>query len=136
MRFEFAQKILFRHCDPAGIVFYPRYFEMINDCIETFLETVLGLPFEELHRSGAVPTVAIDTVFRPPSRLGDDMVLAVAGSGVGCTSLNLEISASCGGETRLDSRCSTLVHVDGAGKPAAWPQEVRDGLAGFQKGLR
>lgn len=135
MRFEFAQKILFRHCDPAGIVFYPRYFEMINDCIEAFFETVLGLPFEELHRSGAVPTVAIDTVFRAPSRLGDDVVLALACTGVGRTSLALEISASCDGETRFDTR-STLVHVDGAGKPAAWPQAVRDGLASFQKGLR
>ncbi|MEL6103010.1 MAG: acyl-CoA thioesterase, partial [Pseudomonadota bacterium] len=28
MSFQFLQKVLFKHCDPAGIVFYPRYFEM------------------------------------------------------------------------------------------------------------
>ncbi|CPO21707.1 4-hydroxybenzoyl CoA thioesterase [Bordetella pertussis] len=27
-------EVRFRHCDPAGIVFYPRYFEMINDFVE------------------------------------------------------------------------------------------------------
>ena len=34
--FKYAIDIGFRHCDPAGIVFYPRYFEMMNDAIEIF----------------------------------------------------------------------------------------------------
>ncbi len=135
MRFEYRQKILFRHCDPAGIVFYPRYFEMINDCVEAFFEAVPGLPFERLHRSGAVPTVAIDTVFKAPSRLGEQVVLALGCRRVGRSSLGLEITATCGGETRFETR-STLVHVDGAGKPVAWPQPVRDRLTRFQKGPR
>ena len=28
--FSHEQRVRFGHCDPAGIVFYPRYFEMIN----------------------------------------------------------------------------------------------------------
>lgn len=40
MLFTFTQKVLFKHCDPAGIVFYPRYFEIINDCIEAFFEQI------------------------------------------------------------------------------------------------
>ena len=32
-RFRQSQEITFRQCDPAGIVFYPRYFEMMNDVI-------------------------------------------------------------------------------------------------------
>ena len=33
---QFATEILvrFQHCDPAGIVFYPRYFEMISQSVE------------------------------------------------------------------------------------------------------
>ncbi len=27
MYFKMRQKTLFRHCDPARIVFYPRYFD-------------------------------------------------------------------------------------------------------------
>ena len=34
MAFVFPQKVRFQHCDPAGIVFYPRYFEMLNTTIE------------------------------------------------------------------------------------------------------
>ena len=57
------QKVLFKHCDPAGIVFYPRYFEMVNDCVEAFFDEALGLPFEDLHDSGAMPTAQIQTKF-------------------------------------------------------------------------
>src|SRR5260370_493059 len=31
-------QVLFRHCDPAGIVFYPRYFEMVNDLVEEWFD--------------------------------------------------------------------------------------------------
>jgi 4-hydroxybenzoyl-CoA thioesterase len=44
MLFSINQKVLFKHCDPAGIVFYPRYFEMINDCVEAFFDEI-GTPF-------------------------------------------------------------------------------------------
>jgi 4-hydroxybenzoyl-CoA thioesterase len=30
MGYHVTQKVLFRHCDPAGIVFFPRYFEMVR----------------------------------------------------------------------------------------------------------
>ena len=57
--FEMTQKILFKHCDPAGIVFFPRYFEMINDCVEEFFAEMLDWPFETLLKTNGVPTVAI-----------------------------------------------------------------------------
>ena len=31
-------EVRFRHFDPAGIVFYPRYFEMINDFVEEWFD--------------------------------------------------------------------------------------------------
>ena len=40
--FTYEEKVLFRHCDPAGIVFFPRYFEMINDCVEYFFADTLN----------------------------------------------------------------------------------------------
>ena len=36
-RFRLTRPVEFNHCDPAGIVFYPRYFEMISATIERFL---------------------------------------------------------------------------------------------------
>ena len=55
--FHYTQKVMFKHCDPAGIVFYPRYFEMMNDVVESFFAECLGLPFERLLVTAGVPTV-------------------------------------------------------------------------------
>jgi len=77
VQFVHAQKVLFRHCDPAGIVFFPRCFEMINDCVEHFFDEYLGLPFEVLLRTQGVPTAEISTRFLAPSRHGDRLVLVL-----------------------------------------------------------
>ena len=33
-----ALPIRFRHCDPAGIVFYPRFIEMAHSVVEDFFD--------------------------------------------------------------------------------------------------
>ena len=42
MSFTTTRKVRFEHCDPAGIVFYPRYFEMINGTVEDWFEEDLA----------------------------------------------------------------------------------------------
>ena len=127
MVFEFQQKVLFKHCDPAGIVFYPRYFEIINDCVEAFFDEVLGWPFETLLKDGGVPTVQIATEFKAPNRHGDWLVLELRVAKLGRTSMSLEIAASTGGEARFEVK-QTLVCVDKTGKPRVWPEAVQDML--------
>ena len=128
MAFTMPQKVLFKHCDPAGIVFYPRYFEMINDAVEAFFDRAVGLPFEEMHRTHGVPTLTIETTFRAPSRHGDHLDIAVAPTRVGGTSVALAIRATCGGETRFENR-QTLVFIDKRTmRPVRWPESVRAAL--------
>ncbi|SNR51297.1 acyl-CoA thioesterase [Puniceibacterium sediminis] len=127
MTFHFTQKVLFKHCDPAGIVFYPRYFEMINDCVEAFFDTALGWPFEEVHKTGAIPTAEISATFRRVSRHGDMLNFALSNSAPGRTSLGLAFAVTCGDELRFEVR-STIVNVDEAGKPLPWPDMIRTKL--------
>lgn len=124
MAYRYTQKILFKYCDPAGIVFFPRYFELINDCIESYFADELGLPFEELMSSAGVPTAQIEARFVAPSRHGDLLVLLVEPQRIGRTSLTLAISARCGEELRFDAT-STLVYVDRSGRPQRWPEALR-----------
>ena len=127
MAFEMQQKVLFRHCDPAGIVFFPRYFEMMNDCVEAFFDTALDCPFERLHAGSAVPTAQIETRFAAPSRHGDRLTLRLRVERVGRTSARYRMTAHCGEALRFDTT-ATLVHVDGTGRPAPWPEPLRQGL--------
>ncbi|NNE51683.1 MAG: acyl-CoA thioesterase [Sulfitobacter sp.] len=124
MRFVMRQKVQFKHCDPAGIVFYPRYFEMINDCVEAFFDVALDVPFEELHRGGGVPTAEISVRFAKPSRHGDRLEIGLTCTHLGHTSLGIEVEATCEGEQRFLSR-STLVLVNEEGRPTRWPDDIR-----------
>ncbi len=124
MSFIFPQKVMFKHCDAAGIVFYPRYFEMMNDCVETFFDEALGWPFEELHKIGGVPTAEISVQFKAASRHGDHLKISLSCVKLGRSSLGLETRAVCGDELRFDAK-STLVFVNLHGKPTAWPEGVR-----------
>ena len=127
MVFEFEQKVLFKHCDPAGIVFYPRYFEIINDCVEAFFDAVLGWPFEVLLKEGGVPTAQIETRFVAPNQHGDRLLLRLKVVRLGRTSMTLKIGATTEGAARFEVK-QTLVCVDSAGKPRAWPEAVREVL--------
>lgn len=109
------------------MVFYPRYFEMINDCVEAFFDAALGHPFETLHISGAVPTARIDTVFTAPSRHGDILEIELRCERLGRSSLDLKITAHCADEVRFKAK-STLVYVDRSGKPRRWPPDLRQAL--------
>jgi 4-hydroxybenzoyl-CoA thioesterase len=125
--FTTQRKVRFQHCDPAGIVFYPRYFEMINSVVEDWFEEIVQRDFNQLHvESGTgVPTAAIDTQFHAPSRLGERLTFELAVQTVGRSSLTLQITAYCGEQKRLTSN-STLVYVDlNSGKPMPWTEAMR-----------
>ena len=123
--FVMEQKVLFKHCDPAGIVFYPRYFEMINDCVEMFFCDALGRPFESMLPEFGVPLVSISAQFLAPSRFGDLLQLALSVSGIGRTSMQFAIRASCGTQTRFETG-GTIVYVAASGVPHPWPPDLRD----------
>ena len=50
MAFVSDKQIRFHHCDPAGIVFYPQYFVLMNELVEDWFDRRLGIPFSDLHR--------------------------------------------------------------------------------------
>lgn len=125
--YSVSQKILFRHCDPAGIVFYPRYFEIINDAVEAFFAGPLDWPFEEMHKDHAAPTVQIEARFDAVSRHGDMMDIGITVVKLGRSSLGLRIAGHCAGELRFTAN-STMVCVDALMKPTPWPPGVRGNL--------
>lgn len=127
MSFVLRQKVMFQHCDPAGIVFYPRYFEMLNAVVEEWFEERMGFPFAAMHGPSnvAVPMRSISVDFLAPSRLGDLLDFRLRHAAPGRTSLSLEIDAACGDELRLACR-GTIVQTDKAdGRPKPWTEELR-----------
>lgn len=135
MVFERTIKVAFQHCDPAGIVFYPRYYEMINQVTEEWFEQWLGASFVDIHinQGDAVPTAKIETEFKKPSKLGDTLLFTLQVTKLGRSSVHLEFTVTCEDELRLTSR-SVIVYVKGEDKkPVSWPQPIRKQLEFFLK---
>lgn len=91
--FERRELVRFGHCDPAGIVFYPRYYEMLNALVEDWITQGLGISYAELlgPRRVGLPTVSLKTEFRRVSRMGDELVQRIAIQRLGRSSLTLNI---------------------------------------------
>ncbi len=66
-----AEKIRFQHIDYAGIVFYPRFLEMLNALVEDWFEQALGNSFAAMHQTHGIPTVDLKVQFKRPARLGE-----------------------------------------------------------------
>ena len=65
------EKIRFQHVDYAGIVFYPRFLEMLNCLVEDWFEEALDRPFSKMHETNGIPTVDLKVQFKKAARLGD-----------------------------------------------------------------
>lgn len=67
------EKIRFQHIDYAGIVFYPRFLEMLNGLIEDWFEEALDRPFSKMHETNGIPTVDLKVQFKKAARLGETL---------------------------------------------------------------
>jgi 4-hydroxybenzoyl-CoA thioesterase len=125
--FTLQQKVRFQHCDPAGIVFYPRYLEMINATVEEWFAQRLGVPFETLHGAlgAAVPTVSMTVEFNAPSRLGDVLEFRLRPTRIGRSSVDLSIETYCGPEKRLSMESTLVFAKTGASESDSWPEDLR-----------
>lgn len=64
-------------CDPAGIVFFPRYFAFCNEATGALFESI-GLPKPLLLKTYDIvgyPIVEVSASFSRPSTFGDDVVI-------------------------------------------------------------
>lgn len=90
MMFTKTEAIRFKHVDFAGIVFYPRFLEMLNDLVEDWFEQALDRPFSKIHdRNQGIPTVDLKVQFKKPARIGDVLtkklwVTKLGGASVSC----------------------------------------------------
>lgn len=87
-------EIMFRHCDPAGIVFYPRYVEMLNDTIEHWFKHYLNVDFNALHleRKLGIPVVSLNVEFKSPGMLGEAITKELSVEKLGRSSVSLKIA--------------------------------------------
>jgi 4-hydroxybenzoyl-CoA thioesterase len=132
MSFTTTTKVRFAHVDAAGIVFYPRYFEMLNGAIEDWFAH-MGLDFGRMHLEEhiGVPTVKLDVTFLTPSGLGDLLTITLTPREIGRSSCALTALFSGEGRERLRAEV-VLVCMDlKAQRSTPWPEALREQMTSY-----
>ena len=130
-------RIKWGDCDPAGIVFYPRYFEMFDHSTVLLIERALGMNKHELYRSydfDGYPVVETRARFLLPMRYCDDVVIETTVTEVRRSSFHLEHRLTKDGALAVEgfeSRVWVVRDPDRPGrlKARAIPAELADRLA-------
>lgn len=131
--FTLSTTVRFADVDSAGIHFYPRYFERVNQTVEEWFEQGLGCSFNTLHhqQKTSVPTVHFNVDFLSPSRLEDRLTYSLRVERIGGASVGLRIKVCCGDDMRVDVR-QTLVMMDmETSRPRPWPDDMRERMSRF-----
>ena len=96
-------RIRFAHVDPAGIVFYARYFEIINMVLEDWFRDGIGHDFGILNERDRVgiPLLHIEADFMKPSFLNDIVEFRLTVEKIGNSSFTINYEGWLGEERRL-----------------------------------
>ena len=111
--FRRTRVVRFGQCDPAGIVYYPRYTELGHELVEEWFREGLGVDFHTLHEEWGqgFPTASLELDFLRPTRYGETRDCALWVTRLGESSLMLALEFACAGEVRVRIR-QRLVNVD------------------------
>lgn len=80
------------HCDPLGIVYYPRYFEFFDACTNSLFE-LAGLPKPQMLKKYAIagiPIVETQARFLVPSSFGETITIETRVVHWGASSFSVE----------------------------------------------
>jgi 4-hydroxybenzoyl-CoA thioesterase len=120
------------HCDPAGIVFNPRFFEFFDASSWMLFETALGVKQQEIASTYGIVGIALVDAranFLRPAKFGDTVEIVSQVSEFRRSSFDVEHRVSIGGETAVEGGETRVWAVRSKGDPdsiaaAAIPQNV------------
>ena len=133
MTFTRQRLIRFSHCDPAGIVYFVNFFDMVGGVVEDWFREAVGLPFQEMHleRRVGFPIVNTGCEFFRPARLGDTLALELAIAKLGRSSIEFVVRGSVGGEEKFLARHKVAMVSLDSFRAAPIPEDMRAKMAAY-----
>ena len=133
---SFATEVLvrFADCDPAGIVFYPRFLEMFNNLVEDWCSSGLNFSFNDIViKSGwGLPTVHLEVDFMAPCRLGEVLTAKLYVRKIGTSSINADIVLSGpDGTDRVRGKVVLVLMDRRSSRALPFPDALRKSISTF-----
>ena len=126
--FRSRQLVRYFHCDPGGIVYFPRFFDMFNATLEDWFAEALACPWgPDLigARKLSTTSLTIRTEFLRACRLGETLDFDLWPTRLGRSSIQLALAGSVAGEERLRATWTICVVSCEAFRAAPIPQDLR-----------
>ena len=95
--------VRFGECDPAGVVYYPVFFNWFHEAMEAWFEEALEVPYADALTQFGFPAAQTEASFKRPFRLGD------------AVSIELRIKRFGQSSFTLQFRCKSQEHVCATG---------------------
>jgi len=134
--------VRFGDCDPAGIVYFPRFFDLFHQAMETWFPAELGFGYDEFVRGRKLgfPAVHSEADFERPSRFGETIAIALRVTRLGRSSIAFAYAITgAQGESRVRG-ASVCVCMDldpaspGHGQGVELPAVLRARIEAFGVG--
>jgi 4-hydroxybenzoyl-CoA thioesterase len=135
--FKVTRKIRFGQTDAAGITYYPRLVEMINDIVEDFFSDAVKFSYKEMivETDYGVPTVNLNVTFKRPAELEDYVDWYLNVTKIGNSSFTVDITAKVG-ENEILNAIVILAYIKGKGgimKSHPLPEHVKTVMQDYMK---
>jgi 4-hydroxybenzoyl-CoA thioesterase len=125
--FSVEYPILFSHCDPAGIVYFPRFFDLLHRAMEDWFTFGLEERFADfiMKKRLGIPTVGTKVDFVGPARFGDLLRIELRVARLGSSSIELLIDSFVEDRPCFKARHTICVFSSETYKAVPIPDEVR-----------
>lgn len=132
--FRVQRPIRFSHTDPAGIVYFPVYFDMFNGVIEDWFTQGLGYNYARmiLDRRLGLPIVHAECDFLIPGRMGETLTLGVVIERLGRSSITLRITAEADGKVRLSGQLVVVATSLDSFESVPLPEDLRRSMEEYR----
>jgi len=129
-----ARMVRFSDCDPAGIVYTPRYLDMLNGVIEDFFPERLGLDYHGLIAAGTgLGYASVDCQFFRPARMGARLTIAPLVERIGGASASFVLHAHIGEDEIFRGRMVMVTTAMATDRPIPLPAPLRAALQSYQE---
>ena len=132
--YVFSAPVRFTHTDPAGYVFFPKFFEMFQAAVEDWFNYGLKVNYADLilEKGIGLPTAHTECDFKAPCKLGELIEFTLTLEKLGTSSITIVFTGRVNGEERLRAK-SVLVAIRLTdGRPVPLNRELRKKLESFQ----
>ncbi|MFZ1741796.1 MAG: thioesterase family protein [Pontixanthobacter sp.] len=127
-------RIGFGQCDPAGIMFTPRFFEILNVAYEEWYNKALSLDYYDFIGSRRVGLGygSIETRFLYPCKMGDEIDVFIEIIKIGNKSYSISTAIFCGSIRIMWSRIAFVTTDLILHKSIGLPDDLRKALLDYQ----